>query len=212
MKSCLKIKWRRWILLPAILSVSASALSQSNPGPPDRTVYIGQSGWHTGFVVRIEDAKNCWSEAGEYSGYKWLDVSWGDKDYFTAPKGTILLALRAALLPTESVLLVTPFNKSPEDFYGQSSTLARISMDEESFQALCRFISASFQRKDGGLIPVDGKGFFLAERKYCLFRTCNTWAAMGLKAAGFNVRTFPVVAAWQLFQQAEKIETMEYVE
>lgn len=192
-------------------SIVSPVLGRPGAAVPDHNVYIGQSGWHTGFVLKIEDAEQEWIEAGQYSGYKWIDVSWGDKDYFTAPKGTILLALRAALLPTESTLLVTPFNNSPKDFYGAGSTIARISMDHESFQALCRFISESFQRTNGKIIPVNTKGFFLAERKYHLFRTCNTWAAMGLKSAGFKVRTFPVITAWQLFHQAERIESMQYV-
>lgn len=193
------------------------ALLFTGPGPQVEndsfTVYIAQQGWHTAIILRVPDVPpEIWPEIRNYSPYQWVDVSWGDREYFTAPKGTILLALKAALLPGESVLLVLRFNEQPEDVYGEKATLAGIRMDKESFYNLCRFISSAFQRNNGELMPANPNGFFLAERKYHLFRTCNTWVALALREAGFKVNTFPIITASQMFRQAERIDGLRYID
>ncbi len=54
--------------------------------------------------------------------------------------------------------------------------------------------------------PYDGSVYFLAVPKYSAFRTCNTWGAEALRAAGFRVHAKGVVFAWQLWMQARRLK------
>ncbi|MFP4060461.1 MAG: DUF2459 domain-containing protein [Bacteroidales bacterium] len=176
------------------------------------TVYVVQEYWHTGIIIETEDVPvELWPEIERFGHNKRIDVGWGDRDFYQATGQPVGLAAKAIFWPTTSVIRLDGFNVPLKNYYGSDARMKEITMDEEKFHQLITFISKSFQRDENEeIIPGDKEGesntFFLGKRKYHLFRTCNTWVALAFKSAGYDIRHFFVLAAWQLFRQLEKID------
>jgi len=189
------------------------ANGQNEAGKEDgnTSVFVVQRAWHTGIIFKTSgiEASN-WPELPAYRHKKYVDVSWGDEKFYQAEGRPFLLAARAVLWPTQSVLRVFPFDLSPRSSYGENARIIEIPVSNDQLNKLAGFIADSYQRsKSGSPQPSTAYGesrhFFLATRKYHLFRTCNTWVALGFKEAGFDIRSCCVLNANQLFRQLEKI-------
>jgi uncharacterized protein (TIGR02117 family) len=172
-------------------------------GEPTKRVWVTGHRLHTGIVVRRADVPSAiWPERDDFPGSTSLEVGWGDRDYYQAPRGTPALALRAIVASRGSVLHVVAFDARVEDFYPEADVV-ELTLTERGFEALCRFIHASYARDDRGAPIVLGPGayarsaFYLATGTYRLFNNCNTWTARALRAAGC-----PITPAWALTPRA----------
>jgi uncharacterized protein (TIGR02117 family) len=205
-----------WQLLIRITSISILFLIHTGflaAGEKQFTVYIAQGEWHTGIILNLDDTpEGMFPEFNENFGYNYIDIGWGERDYYMARGVTIPLALNAILHPTPSVILLMPYQKNPRYIYGQGSRIVKLQLNEQQFRSLCHFITESFVRDEmGSPISAGEPGFYLSKRKYHLFMTCNTWVAMALKRAGLRIRVFPVIMEWQLFAQLERLPGAEFV-
>ena len=175
-------------------------------------VCVVQQAWHTGIIIETADVDSLvWPEISGYRHKRYVDISWGDEKFYQVEGRPFFLAARAVLWPTQSVLRIYPFGLPPERSYGSDARMKTIELNREQFTLLCRFISNSYLRdQDNQPQPstVYGKSniYFLAIRNYHLFRTCNTWVALAFKNSGFDIRSFCVLNANQLFRQLEKID------
>ena len=80
---------------------------------PALSVYLVNHGWHTGIVFRRADiARAIWPEADDFPTAEYLEVGWGDSDYYQSRNPGAWLALKAALWPTPSVLCRAPARTS----------------------------------------------------------------------------------------------------
>lgn len=180
------------------------------------TIHVVQEAWHTGIVISVDDIPpTIFPELTRYSRSKYIDFGWGDEKYYQHPNPGILLGARAVLWPTSAVIRMVGFSNQLEDFYTQS-TIMELTLDQEKFYDLCTFISESFMRDNAGtIIPSTiyrkSNTFFLAQRKYSVFRTCNTWAALALKEIDFDISTFFLVTANQLFRRLKKLDKARYI-
>jgi hypothetical protein len=61
--------------------------------------------------VRTADVpQGRWPDAEVFAGAAFVEVGWGDRDFWMAPRETICLAVKAALLSEASVLRVLWFD------------------------------------------------------------------------------------------------------
>jgi hypothetical protein len=118
-------------------------------------VWIVDHGWHTSLVVRASDvAGDAWPERRDFPAARYLEVAWGDRDFYVAPRGTSGLALRAATVSRGSVLHVVGFS-DPVGVYFAAREVVEVALSRH---------------------PAGGR--------YSLLNTCNTWIASALRAAG----------------------------
>jgi uncharacterized protein (TIGR02117 family) len=179
------------------------------------TIYIVQEAWHTGIILKTQSVSpGIFPEIKRYEHKKYIDISWGDERYYQNPGANILLALRAVIIPTQAVIRYIGFSLPLQKFY-KRSTIMQITLERAEFDSLCFFIAKSFQRTDNGQIIASHYGnrklFFLAKRKYHLFRTCNTWVALALKKSGLPVNSYMALTASQLFRRLEKLDKAVYI-
>lgn len=180
-------------------------------------VLVVQEGWHTGIVMKTSDLpSSLFGQFKDYTSRKYIDVSWGDEKYYQHPNPGVFLTVRAVLWPTQAVIRLDAFSRKPTRYYG-SSNIMEIRMDSIRFTALCRFISNSFERgEEGEIVPStfyeDYEDFFLAKRKYSLFRTCNTWVVLAFKKSGYDVHTFMAATAGQMFRRLDKLENSKFLQ
>jgi hypothetical protein len=75
----------------------------------------------TGIAVRPADIpEGVWPEHRQLGAAEQLEVAWGDREFYMAPRGTLRLALRAAFWSSASVLHISAFDRPVDQvFSGQ---------------------------------------------------------------------------------------------
>jgi len=174
-----------------------------------KSIYLVSHGWHVGIVVKRGDIfNNVWPDHKNFADAEYLEIGWGDKDFYQTPSPQFGIALKAILLPTPSVLHIVAFNNSVTSYFPYS-TIIMIRLSDAGFHRLIGYIAASFDKDSAGnTIPL-GTGlygvsqFYRSRDTYHLFRTCNVWTARALNAAGCPVTPFLAITEDNLMLQAQ---------
>jgi uncharacterized protein (TIGR02117 family) len=185
------------ILTVLIIGVGCSvAPVQSDPAGEEstRTVLLIDHSRHTGIIVRAGDLpEGLWPESRHYPEAEYLEVGWGDREYYPAPDPSIGDTLRAALVPSAAVLHLVGLTDHPTRvlWFGQ---LVALEISEAGFERLIEFIAATHDRAGAERAEPIGPGlyldshFYLALGSFHLFNNCNTWVVNALRAAGLPLR------------------------
>ena len=100
------------LLLPCLGSCAGSTKSLYPPraGEAHRTVYVINHGTlHTGLAVKRSDIpRGVWPAHRDYSGFKYLEVGWGDDDGYRKPL-TTGVAIKALTGSRRTVMLADGF-------------------------------------------------------------------------------------------------------
>lgn len=130
-------------------------------------------------------------------------MSWGDWDYFQNPDASVWLALKAALLPTRSVVHVVAFDGPLARAY-TGADIVEVELSKSGIEQLVDAILATFSTTDAasrpGLIP--HSLFYPASGKFHLFNTCNNWVARMLREAGCPATPWRAITADGVLRQA----------
>jgi uncharacterized protein (TIGR02117 family) len=192
------------LFLMCACSTPTAANRGVNGGETLKNVFVAHDGWHAAIIVKkVDSTESLLPDTRDFPWAEYLEFSWGDKDYFPAPKAGIRLALRAAFWSGGSVLHVVGFNGAPRHYY-PSAEIFEINLSEDGLQQLLKFISDTFSRSQPSK-PADARPglssnarFYPAERKFSIFRTCNTWVAEALNAGGIPINPRYVITAASL--------------
>lgn len=193
----------RWLITKALLFIivtlaTGCAVQSNTLFPPQkdeqtRTIFLVSHGWHAGIVLkRIDIRQSGWPRLHAFTHMDYLEIGWGDKNYYTSPDPGPGLAAKALLLPTSSVLHLVGFRGPPESYFPYSEII-RIELSVPGFEQMVHHISKSFSRDKYGSAVHLGPGnyaysqFYASEETYHLCKTCNTWTATILQTAGCPV-------------------------
>jgi uncharacterized protein (TIGR02117 family) len=190
---------RKWVPLPAIvfaLFACAGPPAVSVPpqdGKPAVAVYVVAHEKHTGIAIRRADIPaGLWPESGDFRQADYLEVGWGDREYYQALDPGLGTTLSAAFLPTPSVLHVVGFRGEVAEYF-QSNEVIEFGLSGDGFERLVRYIHDAHERAGVPAAAPLGKGlygdsrFYPAWETFHLFRTCNVWTARALRTAGLPV-------------------------
>lgn len=181
------------------------------PDQPAKTVFVVNQGWHTGIVVMRKDVDtSLWRAVNDFPDAEFIEVGWGDADFYQSDRNTLWLGLKALFFPTGSVLHVAGFDIPVETYFKGYQTV-KIELSDSGFRRMCAFIRHSYERnKDGKVIPL-GQGlygtnsrFYRARGKYWFAHTCNNWIAQALRAAGCPITPVYANTARNVFYQLKK--------
>ena len=163
--------------------------------PPDqnnktRIIYLIQHDWHSGLAWAQQDSENFGAEAWKDSPY--IEVGWGDRQFYFKDDKSIPSILRATFIPSDSVMHVSSFAEPPEKFF--KFPIFKIELSELGFQKLFAYVKQTFKlNAQGDRLAAIGKGqygvsnFYAAVPKYFSGFNCNTWAAEALRTAGVSI-------------------------
>ena len=202
----------RIVLLTLILTLFGCA----NPPPPpavtsaDRawpSVQVVDHGLHAGLVLSRSDLLGKLPAlAATFADGDFIELGWGDEAFYRAPQASLGLALQALLRPTPAVLHAVKISGDPRRRFAGREVI-EVRLDADGYRRLLAFVAASFSRSAQGA-PVElGPGlygesrFYRAEGRYSLVRTCNTWLAEALAAAGCPLHPATVVTVGQLMSR-----------
>ena len=187
----------RLLLLIGMVLIHFSC-AQPQPDISSQKIYIIRHGWHTGIIFDRNEALPYLTKLdSEFPEAAFMEISWGDKDFFTAEKGTVGLALKAALVPTKAVLLIQAYDKNPYRYFNPVN-IREIDIAPDHFKNLIGYFNTSIAIDTLTKMPIEvlrygsKSCFFLSTEKYHAFKTCNVWTARALKKA--DKKVFAAVA------------------
>ena len=154
-------------------------------------LYVVTHGWHTGLAVRAADIDfGRWQPLPHPGRARYIEIGWGDRDYYPAPGFNPWYAFRALAWPTPSVLHVAGFDQAPAHAFPASEVI-ELRVSRSGFERLLAYLSASFEADPAPLAPslYATGAFYPSREKFHLFNTCNVWVARGLREAGIEVRS-----------------------
>ena len=187
------------------------ALFPPAAGAPAMRILLVHNGYHTGLVLPRAAVAELAGRRGQmalvavatrFSAYGWLEIGWGDEEFYrnvpTPGSLTVGLALRALFRPgNASVLHVVGVSDDPRAVFAQAQ-VGELTISAEGFERLVAKVEATFWR-DGRGLPEDlGPGlygpslFYRASGNFHALHVCSHWVADMLDAAG--VPTAPVLA------------------
>ncbi|UVW36273.1 DUF2459 domain-containing protein [SAR92 clade bacterium H455] len=157
----------------------------------DPQLYFFRDGIHTHLVVPSAALLRVLPELAEQlQDTEWARIGWGDYRYYGSAQQTLLLGLRALLLPTRAtiaVLGIADINKHRS----ATSRTYRIDTNLGVIDAVVAFISRHFKvDRSNQLVKVrardSGEIFFQSRGIYMCINTCNNWTSRGLRIAGLR--------------------------
>ena len=180
-------------------------------GTDNKKIYIVKHAWHTGIIVGRREADFYLPAlTNEFSGADYLEVGWGDLDFYTAARGNVFLALKAVLWPTKSTIRIMGFNKHPLLIFGEDR-IVEVTISDQGFINLIRYINNSFALdKDSQNIKLDTNAYggpsqyYLSREKYHGFKTCNVWTAKAIRKTGYPITPFYALRAKNVLYQIRR--------
>jgi len=174
------------------------------------SIYVINHGKHTGLIVRRADIPpGLWPESRDFPDADYLELGWGDWDYYQTDVPGLWLTLKAAFWSTASVLHVVGAKGSIADRFA-GYELFRLELAPRGFARLVDYIHQSFSRNGEAKARPIGPGygrnslFYPARGKFHIYNTCNGWVAGALEAAGYPMGIFRPVTADQLMAKARQ--------
>ena len=219
MRRLVRFAWRLCLYgLAALIAVAVlttrwgdAALYPARGGEEASTVFAVNHGYHAGIIIPQEslaaaaETRNlplAAAMAAKFGGYLWLEIGWGDEDFYRhvpdAASLTWRLAARAMLgLNQTSVLHVVGFDPEPEKMF--RGDMVQLRLSKAGFERLAAALDATFRRSPYDGLTELGPGnygpslFYRAEGRYSAFNLCNHWVGRLLAEAG--VPAAPVLAS-----------------
>jgi uncharacterized protein (TIGR02117 family) len=202
------------VVLVAVGVLACSPLTPTappvEPGTDAHVVYLVSHGWHVGLAVRRADVSPAmWPESATFGAARYLEVGWGDGDYYPAVRGNPGLALKAAFSSASSVLHVAGIDAPLAAFFAESSII-EVPLSPRGFEALIRFIHAAYARDATGNPIAAGPGiygvsrFYRATGHYRLRDNSNHWTAKALASAGCPIDPVDMMTAGSLMDRASE--------
>ena len=190
----------RRVLIPSILlALAACAASEPNPPTPKDngprvSVYLVAHDKHSGIAVRRADIPaGLWPEIRDFPQADYLEVGWGEREYYFGRDQGFTGAMRAAFgTNNSSVLHVAGVRGSLTKSF-PASEIIEVTLSRDGFERLVRYIHDAYDRKGASVVAPLGPGlygdsrFYPARQFFSLSRTCNVWTAQGLREAGLPI-------------------------
>ncbi len=169
-------------------------------------IYVQGDAMHVNLVMPVDNGVYDWRQfmnlqqigSDTNENYRYLKMGWGDRIWYTeVPDWSQMNVLdigRVLLKPgNASVMYVQGYAARPDN-------VKCVGLDREHYLNFVRFLQNSFARDaQGKLIYIKAgaattDGFYAAVGNYSALRTCNTWSAEALDAAGINTPVWSALA------------------
>ncbi|HSH52312.1 MAG TPA: DUF2459 domain-containing protein, partial [Bacteroidales bacterium] len=179
-------------------------------------IYVVKYDWHTGVIFERMDAVKFFPALqDDYKDFKFIEIGWGDKDFYMAEKETFWITFKAGMFPTKSALHVTALMNNPEIHY-RGIEMVIIDLSEDDFKNLIQYFNKSFALDEynkniklkNGL--KENSLFYLSNEKYHIFKTCNAWIARGLKRADVQIHPFFALTSKNVMKQLKRVNEDEH--
>jgi uncharacterized protein (TIGR02117 family) len=175
-----------------------------------KDVWVIRHGWHTRVAVAQADVDPLiWPESREIGDVAYLEVGWGDRDYYPDPDPSVWDALDTVIRPTPAALHVGGFDRPPAEAFA-GTAVVRVRVPADGFTRLTRFIHDHYVRENGAPVRIrpghyPRSWFYLARGRYHALANSNNWTLRALRVAGAPVTPWGALTAGSVIAQAKRI-------
>lgn len=199
------------IVLAACARHAPSRIEPSAPPPGMHSVFVVSHRYHTGLIVRANDIpEDAWPARRDFPGADYLELGWGEREYYPRDDPGVLRGLRALLTPSKSTINVIPITgaliRAVHD-----SEIVELRVTDRGFMRMVEFIRRSheFDAKGRPIVIRSGSHqpgrFYASSRTFHAFENCNVWVARALQAAGLPVEPREAITAGMLLRQVRRL-------
>jgi uncharacterized protein (TIGR02117 family) len=192
-------------------AISLPPAPQDTAGPL-RDVCVVRHGWHTRLALRLADVDaRLWPEGRAVGEGAYVEVGWGDRDFYPSLHPSALDAVDAVIRATPAALHVGVLDARPDEIFGGDDVIC-LGVAPAGIDQLVRFIGEHHVRdEEASAVPI-GRGFYPRSafyrargRYHALTYNSNTWTLTALRAAGLAVDPAFVVTSAAVMRQAAAI-------
>lgn len=194
-------------ILPLIFLLSFQSFSQTQI-----EILVYKIKYHTGILIELDDnVKKSLPAAKDFPDHKFIDVGWGDEDFYQRENFNPYYATKAIVVPTSSVIRLRGLNGGRESIIQESDFCIRFELSQNQFSKLINFIDKSFLFDDkGDVVRTSARKsfsviFYKSVLRYHVFYTCNTWVTEALKNAGLPVSTFLIITGEDAYDEISEV-------
>lgn len=194
-------------ILPLIFLLSRQSFSQKRI-----EILVYKIKYHTGMLIELnESVKKSLSAAKDFPDHKFIDVGWGDEDFYQRENFNPYYATKAIVVPTSSVIRLRGLNGGSESIIQESDFCIRFELTQNQFAKLINFIDKSFLYDEkGDVVRTSARKsfsivFYKSVQRYHIFNTCNTWVAEALKNAELPVSTFMIITGEDVYDEISEV-------
>ncbi len=197
------------VVVFALSSCTPRAMEPSMglPCEPKESFYVLSHGWHAGIVVnRLDLLDLVPSLEKDFTSGDYLEIGWGDEQFYQARTVTAGLAVRAVLWPTSTVIHVVAVPKSPTSQFPESDVM-EVFVPRVGYEQMLAYVAKSFTTAPDQNIVRLGPGlygdgwFYQAEGTFHAFNTCNTWVAKAIGSTGYPMHGQTIITVEGLLNQ-----------
>lgn len=181
-----------YIILSGLLYMSPAAIK--GHGTEMHDIYVSSIGWHTGIVVPAYSLPDSiWKEGHDFSEADYLEIGWGEADFYPSEGANLWYAIKSIFWPTPSVIHINAIMQSVEDYY-TNTNVVKIEITDDQLEKIIRFIVKEMDLDEQGNIVPAAKGFYpqshfyKGNSSYYFPNHSNVWVARAIKRAGFDIR------------------------
>lgn len=207
-------------VLPAALFLYLALFSAGCLGPVQKLYpeneqrrsihgYVVSHGWHTSLAFKAEHLRDKLPKHPQLPNSDYWAFSWGDNKYFPSERARLDLFLRAAFLPTGSVIHLVGFDQNIDRFF-KNSDIVRIQISKKGMGKISDCLEEQFTLDSDGNLKFTADGlytnsaFFEANGLYFFPKTSNKWTARLLRKSGFPITPFYAITSGNVIYQARK--------
>lgn len=198
-----------------IIPVCLPAYPQNNT--KRHFIYVASISWHTGIIIpgsALPDS--IWHSDQNFSQYDYLEIGWGDRDFYQHQPFNLWYATKAVLWPTRTALHINPVRKEYLNWHYSGTDLVKIVIQRGELNDLIRYIISHIKLNERNKVIPLQKGiytnsqFVAGSSTYYFPKNSNVWAARALKRAGIPFIPILYQTTGMVLKRAGKFG--EYVE
>jgi len=175
-------------------------------------IYLVRHAWHAGIVLPRSVCDSLLI-IRDFPQAEYLEIGWGDADFYRETNPGFWLTFKAAVLPSMSTLHVVGMDVGVTEYF-PGRDIVKLSVHLDALTPLIDFINRSFatdgeenpMKLDSGLYGTSY--FYKGSKHYYAFKNCNTWVARGLGKAGISISPITTLTVNQLMRKAGAIGTV----
>lgn len=197
--------------LAGCTKLEPSRIAVDPPGAGEYSVYVVAHRYHTGIIVRASDVpREAWPARVDLADAEYLELGWGEREYYIRNDPGMWRGLRALLIPSRSTIEVIAI-AALLDRTGDEREMIELRVPRSGFERLIAFVRQSHELDAQGrgiIVAVASRErgiFYASPRTFHGLENCNVWVARGLEAAQLPVRPSTAITAGMLLRQVRRL-------
>jgi uncharacterized protein (TIGR02117 family) len=175
------------------------------------SIFVLGHGYHTGLAVRAREVPEAaWPARRDFPDADYLEIGWGEREYYPRENPGVSLGLRALFTPSLSAVHVVAITGPLTRFFPDSEII-ELHVSQAGFERMIEFVRETHQLDAYGHAVVISSGlhekgrFYASPRTFHAFENCNVWVTRALQAAGLPVHPKGAITAGMLLRQVRRL-------